>query len=414
MFAYFGGLWRQPNFMKLWVGQTISLAGSHIGGGAIRYTAILTLAATPIEASALAAAGLLPVLLFGLLAGVLVDRLPCRRLLIGADIGRALLLLSIPVAYALGTLHMAQLYLVAALVGTLTIVFNVAYEAFLPRVVLPEQLVEGNSKLGVSAAVAEIGGPPLAGVLVQLLTAPIAIVVDTLSFFCSAAALWRIKVSEGRPRPTDQRAQVRREIAEGLGVVWQSRVLRALLGVQVTFNLGGGIIGSLYDLYLIDVLALSPALVGITVGVGGVSALAGALLAERMTHRFGIGRTLVWSLLILSAASALIPLAHGSPLTAMGYILLAQLTDAAFTVYTINEVSLRQVAAPEAMRGRVSASFQLLGTAASLVGIVLGGLLGQTIGLRGAIAVGVCISALMVVWVVRSPVGRLQSVPQAA
>lgn len=413
MSGYFRGLWRQPNFLKLWAGQTISQIGSHIGGGAVRYAAILALAATPIEVSALAAAGLLPTLLFGLLVGVLVDRLPRRPLLIGADIGRALLLLSIPAMYALGQLHMAQLYLVAALVGSLTIVFNVAYESLLPQIVPPEQLLEGNSKLGVSASVAEIGGPPLGGVLVQLLSAPIAIVIDSLSFLCSAAALSWLKVGEARPAPHVPRAPVWREIMEGLEVVWQSRVLRALLGVQVTFNLGGGIIGSLYDLYLLDVLALSPALVGVTVGVGGVSALVGASLAERVVRRFGLGRTTIWALLVTSGASALIPLAHGSPLVAMGYILLAQLTDAAFTVYTINEVSLRQAATSEAMRGRVSASFQFLGTAASLGGILLGGLLGHTIGLRGAITVGVFICAFMVVWVVRSPVRQLQGVSQA-
>lgn len=149
---------------------------------------------------------------------------------------------------------------------------------------------------------------------------------------------------------------------------------------------------------------------GVTVGVGGVSALVRALRAECVARRFGLGRATIWALLVTSSASTLIPLAHGSPLVAMGYILLAQLTDAAFTAYTINEVSLRQAATSEAMRGRVSASFQFLGTAASLAGILLGGLLGHTIGLRGAITVGVFICAFMVVWVVRSPVRQLQAV----
>ncbi|HWQ12703.1 MAG TPA: MFS transporter, partial [Roseiflexaceae bacterium] len=272
MRTFLAGLWRSPDFLRLWTGQTISLLGSHIGGGALRYTAILVLGATPVQLSLLSAAALLPALLLALPAGLWLDRVLRRPVLIGADVGRALLLLSIPLAYALGALRIEQLYAVAALVGVLTILFDTAYPSYVPSVVRRDELVEANSKLSASDSLAEIAGPPLGGALVQALSAPLAVVLDALSFLASALALRGVRAIEPPPAPPAGQPGARQALAEGLAAVRERPALTALLGVAVIQGVAGGIIGTLYDLYLIRELGLTPALVGLTVGAGGISA----------------------------------------------------------------------------------------------------------------------------------------------
>src|SRR5262249_23335746 len=195
----FGGLWSHHDFMRLWAGQTVSQLGSTVTREALPYTAILALGATPIQMGLLGAAGAAPLLLLGLLAGVWVDRLRRRPVMIAADLGRAVLLLSVPGAYLLGLLRIEQLYVVAALVGVLSVFFDVAYQAFLPSLVQREQIFEGNSKLGMSGSVAEIAGPPLGGTLVQLVGGPVTILLDALSFVFSARSLLRIRAPEPAP-----------------------------------------------------------------------------------------------------------------------------------------------------------------------------------------------------------------------
>src|SRR5689334_16145822 len=219
------GLWQHPDFVKLWTAQTISQFGSGIGGTALELTAVLVLAATPAEMGLLGAIGSAPVLVIGLLAGVWVDRLRRRPILMAADIGRALLLLSIPLAFVFGVLHIVQLYVVAALVGVLTVFFDVADQSLLPTLVHRDQLVEANSKLGTSSSLAEIGGPALGGVLVQVLKAPFAIVIDAVSFLLSALALSLIRKVEPAPVP-EEHSSVRRDVQEGLRVVLGNPVLR--------------------------------------------------------------------------------------------------------------------------------------------------------------------------------------------
>jgi MFS family permease len=404
------GLWRDRDFMKLWAGQTISLLGSHIGGGALRYTAILILGATPLQVSLLSAARMLPMLLLGLLAGVWVDRLRRRPILIAADVGRALLLLSIPLAYLLGGLRVEQLYLVAALVGALTICFDVAYQSFLPTVVGRERLVEGNSKLSASDSVAEISGPPLGGVLVQIVSAPLAIVLDVLSFLGSALAIWRIRAPEPAPTAPEQRSSLRRDLVEGLRAVLRDPLLRALLGIGVTLNLFGNIIGTLYDLYLIRDLGMSPAIVGLTVGVGGISALVGAFAAGPVLARFGVGPTLGGVLALKLVTMSLFMLAHGR--LALPLLLAAQGGDILFAIYFIGETSLRQAIAPQRLLGRVNATFSFVAIGAGLVGALLGGVLGELLGARLAIAVGalgVCSACL---WVFGSPLRHVRTAPR--
>lgn len=408
------GLWQQPEFMKLWTGQTISRVGSHIGGGALRFTAILVLGATPFQLSLLTAAGMVPALLIGLMVGVWVDRLRRRPILIAADLGRSLLLVSIPLAYVLNVLRIEQLYIVAGLVGVLTIWFDVAYHAFLPVVVPREDLVEGNSKLGMSDSVAEIAGPPMGGTLVQILSAPFAILLDAFSFLCSAVAIAAMQTSEPPAPVPDEYVGLRQELVSGLWVVRRDRVLWAMFVAISLQNLAGGIIGVLYDLYLLRELGMSPAIVGLTVGVGGVGTLAGAFLAQPMVERFGVGRAIVGGALISSVASLLLPLAHGPLGVSLPMILVGQASDVAGAIFFINALSLRQAITPDNLLGRVNASFSFATTTAGLLGTLAGGLLGKALGLRTGLAIGVVGVGVASLWLACSPIRSVRGMQQPA
>src|SRR6185503_9555953 len=224
----FIGLWRHNDFLKLWAAQTTSVFGSQLASLAYSLTAVLTLQATPFQVGLLNAAGAASAALVGLFAGVIADRIRRRPILIGTDVGRAVIAATIPVAFALGVLHIGQLYVARFLFGALSIISEVAYMAFLPSLVGREQLIEGNSKLSATESVASIAGPSLSGMLVQALTAPIAIIVDVISFVFSAGFIWLIRTAEPEPPPADKRQSVWAEIAEGLRVVFSNPILRAL------------------------------------------------------------------------------------------------------------------------------------------------------------------------------------------
>ncbi len=243
-------LWRHPNFIKLWAGQTVSLFGSQISLLAIPLTAVLILNATPLQMGILTAAEAVPYLLFGLVAGVWVDRLRRRAILIVADVGRFIVLSLIPLDYLLGILRIELLYLLAFLVGTLSIFFDVAYRSYLPSLIEREQLIEGNSKLELSRSVGEIVGPGLAGVLVQVFAAPIAIMVDSLSFLASALSLLWIRTPEEIPKVEVQRKGLRHEVLEGLRFVFGEPMLRALTGSFATLTLFNSLLEAVFVLYV--------------------------------------------------------------------------------------------------------------------------------------------------------------------
>jgi predicted MFS family arabinose efflux permease len=303
-----------------------------------------------------------------------------------------------------------QLYVVAALVGALAILFDTAYPSYVPTVVRRGELTEANSKLSVSESLAEIAGPPLGGALVQVLTAPLAIVLDALSFLASAAALGAVRAVEPPPAPPAERLGARAELAEGLAAVFAQPTLRALLGLAVLQGVGGGIIGTLYDVYLIRELGLTPALVGITVGVGGVGALAGALVAERVVRRLGLGATMVVTMLLGNLSGLLLPLAHGP--WAFATLLVMQLSDVVLMVFMINALSLRQAVTPERLRGRVNASFNLLATSAGLLGVLAAGALAPAIGMRAALAIAVAIGFGELAWLLASPLRHIRALPE--
>jgi MFS family permease len=405
-------LWRHPDFVKLWSGQTVSKFGSHITGIALPFTAVLTLAATPAQMGVLAALGSLPVLLIGLLAGAWVDRLRRRPLLIAADIGRALLLLSIPIAALVHALHIEHLYLVAVLAGALTVFFDVADPAFLPAIVPPERLVEGNSRLGASGSLAEIAGPSLAGGLVQWLSAPFAIAIDAATFIFSALCLGAIRTPEPEPAQPAERQSIGSEIVEGLRVVLRQPLLRALAGTMATFTFFGNFIGALYTIYLLRELHVPSAVVGVLIGLGGVGALVGALVAEPVVRRFGLGKTLISVMAFYGCTGLVIPLVGGPTFLAVGMLAIGQLVgDVAIAVYLINDISLRQSVIPSSMLGRANASMQVLERGIGPLGALLAGLLGGSIllGMRGTILIGVLGVIASSLWLVFSPMRTLHA-----
>lgn len=403
----FGGLWRHADFLKLWGGQTISLFGTL--ATPFTLAAILLFHATPAQVALLTAARYAPGVVVGLFAGVVADRVPRRPLMIVADIGRALLLGSLPVAAVFGRLSLAQLAIVTLLVSVLTVLFDVAYRAYLPTLVPREHLAEGNAKLEASAAVAEVAGFGLSGVFVQLLTMPGTFLVDALSFAASAVTLGLIHTPEparvADPLLTEVPANTWREIVTGLRFVFGSPVLRALAGAEATMSLFGNVIGVVILLDWTERLGLSPLAIGLISGVGGISSFVGAAFAARVLRRWGLGRTLVRAFLLARLSTFFIVLAGGPLWLAVTLLLTQQVFgDAPYTVFDIAAATVRQSATPEPMLGRMNASFQFLTWTAMLGGIALGGVLGGTVGTRAALLIGTIGASCAAFWLVRAPV----------
>ena len=413
----FSGLWRHPDFLKLWVGQTISVFGTQITLLALPLTAVLMLDASAAQMGLLGAAERAPFLLVGLFAGVWVDRLRRRPILIGADLGRAALLGWIPLAAAFGWLRIEHLYVVGFLAGVLTVFFDVAYMAYLPALVRREQLVEGNSKLEVSNSVAMIAGPGLAGGLVQLVTAPVAIVVDALSYLGSALSLAFIRRPEPAPRAVGARPVGPQgfwgEIGEGLRVVLGNPLLRAIAGCTGTSNLFSNVLFTVFVLYATRELGIGPAALGLIFAAVGPGSLLGALLAGPLARRFGLGPTIVGSIFVSGVSAFLIPLAGGPPAAAIALLAAASfLGGLGGPVYNISQVSLRQAIVPGRLQGRMNATMRFLVWGTMPIGSLLGGFLGETVGLRPTMLVGALGMTLTTLWVLLSPVRALREQPE--
>ncbi len=413
MASRFSGLWRHPDFMKLWTGQTISQFGSRISRDAIPLTAVIVLSANPPQLGILTAATALPPLLLGLIAGVWVDRLPRRPILIASDLGRFLVLLTIPAAALSGHLSIELLIGIVIIMGVLTLFFDTAYLSVLPSLIPRENLIEGNSKLATTDALAEIGGPTLSGVLVQLISAPLAICFDALSFLFSVISLVLIRTPEPIREPTGKSQNIRAEIIEGWRVIVHHPALRTMAighSLQAFF---GNFYAVLYSLYVLRVLGLSPTVLGLCVSAGGVGGLIGAALASWIPRRFGLGRTLVGSALIGSLFGGLLTItAGGEPLLAAGMLFTAQLIgDGLGTVYMINETSVRQLLVPERLLGRANATTNFLSQVIAPIGALIAGVLADPgrLGVRATLFIAVLGFIGTAVWIVRSPVRQLQT-----
>jgi MFS family permease len=406
-------LWRNQAFVRLWAAASVSVFGSLITRIALPLLAILTLGAGPIEVAVLRGMDLGATLIVGLVAGAWVDRLRRRPVLVWADLGRAVLLGSIPVAYVLGVLTFWQLLAVAAAAAVLTAFFDAADNAFLPTLVERERLVEANGALAASGSAAEFLGFGLSGVLVQVLTAPITILIDAVTYVVSAVLLLSIRHEEAPPPKVEDREPVIAEIRHGLRLVRHDPVLRAFATASMLLAAMWGIFGAAFFLFALEDLDLGPALVGGIAAIGGISSLFGAVLATRSTRRWGVGPVAVAAMLLCSLGQLFIPLAPaGLPIVALVFLVLQQLiADSAVTVYDVTEVSVRQSLVLDREQGRVAATFSVLAVAAQLVATIGAGLLAEAIGLRATAFLaplgGVLAAAIL--W--RSPVRALRTLP---
>jgi MFS family permease len=373
-------LWRNEAFLKLWTGQTISLLGSQITVIALPLTAILLFRATALQVGVLGTVEFLPFLLFGLPAGVWVDRMRRRPILIWSDVGRLAALASIPVADVFGLLSMPQLYVVAFVSGSLTVLFDVAYGSYLPAVVRRDQLVDGNAKLEISRSGAQLAGPGVSGLLVQAFSAPIAILADAISYACSVASLLLIRAGEPRPLRGVTHEPMRRQIAEGLRYVGRHTLLRPLATCIAILNLFSMMGQAVLLLFAVDELGLTPGAIGLILAIGNIGFLVGAFVAQRVSGTIGLGRTLVLAPLAIGGAAVLVPLSvHGAApalLVAFGLI-----GGFAAVVFNVNARSLVQSVAPEHMLGRVVATMRFVVWGTIPLGTLLGGVLGQRLGL---------------------------------
>ena len=379
------------------------------------FTAILWLDASPLQISILTGAQFVPGFVVGLVAGVWVDRLHRRPIMIVADLGRFLALLTIPIAAVFDLLTIWQLYVVALSASTLTVFFDVAYQSYLPTLVAREQLVEGNAKLTASGSVAEVGSFSLSGWLVQLLSGPGTILIDALSFLGSAFFVWRIRTAEPPPVPGQGRAGVWQEAKAGLSFVLRDPVVRSLAFAQAIAMCGTRMLSVVFLLYLNQEVGFGPGTLGMIFAVGGVTSLAGSFMAGR-AHLFGgLGPAMILAGLMRTIGMLFMPLASSVSALGVGLLVANQcVTDPAWSFYEINDVSLRQAVTPHEVQGRMFASCRFIEFGAMVLGTAVGGILGELVGLRETLFASVGLTAFTTVWLAFSPVARLKRAPAVA
>jgi len=410
-----GDPWRNPNFVRLWAGETVSLLGSQITVLAIPLTAVLVLGATPIQMGLLGAAGYLPFLIITLPAGAWIDRRRRGPILIAANVARALLLVMVPVTAFVGLLRVEWLFLITLAVGVCTVAFEVAYLAYVPSVVSRDQLTTANGRIQASASVAQIGGPGLAGLLVSSLGAPLAVMVDAASFLFSALNLRSIRIHEPEPASRgDDSRDLFAEIRDGLSVTFGQPVLRAFACGAAMYNALFQAMEAVLLLYVTRTLGMGAATIGLLFAIGAIGSLIGALIAGRLADRFGLGGTIVGATLLGCWVPILIPLAGGSVefvFLTIGVALF--LGNLGVTIQNIHVVSLRQTITPDRLLGRMNASYRTLVWGAIPLGAIIGGILGEVIGLRATLAVAAILLTVVPMWVIRSPIPTMRVLPSS-
>jgi len=408
-----GGLWRHRDFLKLWSGQTISQFGTQISQLALPLVAVLVLDASTFEVAVLGTVEFLPFILFTLPAGVWVDRLSRRPILIAGDLGRAALLTTIPLAYFANALTLGQLYVVGFLVGVCTVFFDVAYMSYLPTLVDRSEIIEGNSKLQISASTAQISGPGIGGLLVEIFSAPYAVLIDALSYVASALFLGRIKTTEPPPE-TDkaERTSMWVELKEGLRFVLGNPNLRAQAGCTATSNFFSNVAFAVYLVYTVRVLGLSPGVIGLSLSIGAVGSLVGAVTAMRIARRLGIGPTTIAVAALWGPAALLLAVAPAGdsaiPFLVGGIVLFGF----SAVVYNIVQVSYRQAICPPRLQGRMNSVMRFIVWGTIPIGTLVGGALGSLVGLRETIVVAAVGGTLGVLWIVFSPQRHLREMPE--
>ena len=407
---FFRGLWAQPDFVRLWAGTTTSTFGSLIGYLALSFTAIVYLDASAPEVAVLGGAHLVPGFLVSPFAGVWVDRLKRRPIMIITDLGRAIALFSVPIAAALGGLTLMQVFAVAAVNSALGVFFSSAYQSYLPTLVQRKELLEGNAKLAGTASVAEVASFSLSGWLVQLLKAPGAVGIDAASFLVSAYFVWRIKQPEAEVTRDETEQHFWQEAKDGARIVLRDLVLCAMASAEAIQAMAQMVLSTVFLLYLNDELGFRPGVLGLIFAVGGVTSLGGAWLANRGTLFFGgVGPTLIVASFLRATGALFMPLAAGTNWLGISLLVANQVvTDPFWALYEIHDVSLRQTITPERYQGRMFANFRLVNFGFAVIGTAVGGVLGSLIGFRETLFVAVALMYVSVVVLALSPVLRLK------
>lgn len=406
-------LWRHRDFLLLWLGQSVSRVGDQFTGLAIPVIAAFTLGAGPAEMGFLGAAGTLPFLVFGLLVGVWVDRRQRRSVLILADLGRGAMIAAIAGLGLTGLLRLEHLYVTGFLIGILTVFFDVAYQAYLPALVERKQLVDANSRLETSNSIANTGGPALAGAVIEIFRAPVAMIIDATTFFVSGLTLISIRKREATLDASQRRA-VLAEVAEGLRVVLGDRRLRHIAACTAWANFfSSAVFSALLILYLKDALGFTPFALGLLFGGAAIGGIVGAVISNRVAKRIGVGPSIVLGAVLFGVPSIPLPFVDG----ALAFPAIVAMFFLAFLgnlLYNINQVSFRQAIVPLRLQGRLNATMRTIVWGTLPLGALTGGFLGETIGLRPAIIVSMVAGAFAFVFVLFSPVRRIREMPESA
>jgi MFS family permease len=392
----------------LWGAQTVSEFGSQFTLLALPLTAILVLHASAFEVAVLSTVEFLPFLLFGAVAGVWVDRISYRLTMIGADLGRALVLASIPVAYALGVLTLPQLYAAGFLVGTLTLIFSVAYSAYLPALLDRGQLVEGNSKLEISRSVAQTAGPAGAGIVVAALSAPVAIVVDAVSFVVSGVGIISIRHRERRDAHGRERS-IRQELREGLSYLWREPILRSNVYSAGLANFAYGMVWAVFLVFAIRILELHAGVIGLIIAVGEAGGILGAVLASRVGAKLGVGPAMIAATATYGIGNVLIataPRTAAIPLLTLGW----GLGSFAAMITAVLGPTIRQVIVPQRLQGRVVGAIRSVIRGVVPLGAITAGALAATIGVRQTLFIAAAVACIAFVPLI-SPLRHFRELP---
>ncbi len=410
-------LWQHPNFLKLWLGQTVSQFGAQITLVAFPLTAVLVLHASALQMGVLEALAMAPFLVVGLPVGVWVDRVRRRPLLIAADATRLVLVGAVPVLYLTHRLSsIAILDAVQFVAGCMTVLFDVAYQSYLPAVVGQDSaaLLDGNSKLEASRALAQVAGPSAGGALAAAVTAPLALVANAGTYLVSVVSLLLVRTEEVAPVRAASRG-MRREVADGLALILKNPLLGSIAGATGTSNFFSSVMAAVYVLYAVQRLALSPTEVGLTFGLGSVGGVLAAVVARPVHRRWGIGRALAGAMGLSAVGALLVPLAMRPPALGMGILVAGQvLVGWGATVYNIGQVSLRQAITRPEWLGRMNASMRFIIWGTMPLGALLGGWLGSVWGLHPTLWVGAVGGFLAPLWLLRTAVRRLPQAPSPA
>jgi MFS family permease len=401
---------RGREFRRFWIGETVSLFGDQITLIALPLVGVLALHASAAQMGFLGAALLLPNLLFSLHAGAWIDRRGRRRqLMVATSLGRAALLVTIPLAYAFGLLTLAQLYVVGFLFGTLDVLFYVSYSTLFVSLVPRERYLEASSLLNGSRAFSFVAGPSVGGALVQALSAPVALVADAITFLCSALTMSSIDPVE----PPTEQAQ-RGHLKAGIGYIRNSPIVSASLLATATINFFNVVFWALFMLYATKTLGVRPGVLGLVLGAASIGGLIGSVVTGRLSRWLGVGPAFTLGCVLFPAPLVLVPLAGGSHFTVLACLFLAEFGSGfGVMVLDITGNAIKTALVPDRLRARVAGAYMVVNYGVRPLGALAGGALGTWIGLQPTLWFATVGAVFGVLWLLPSPIPRLRELPEA-